>query len=326
MPTTFQPRTATNNQTAALLSDLQRCIAAVFRVELLRKEGGEFVAFGDVNVEHPESGPIPGDELFADVMRAVQSKADQDGGEWFKAIAWSAPDARGIEKNLVERSFKLSGTPPGETADVDRRTAESNAIVRTNELLLTVIDRMGARYESLMKIACEVPAANVEVIKSFPKNLTGNAEMFQYMAKKLDIDAGQKDAEREFMTEQKRWEHAIRAIELVMPYVMGNAGIPPTPGKTPLVGKCHAFYASLTPEEKQRIIAELAPVGEETLKLFEHAGNAKTDDEAKAIVRKIEQVWAGQDPVMQLFKLRPIIGLERGAVLIGILKMASLGV
>lgn len=316
MPTTYQPRTATNNQTAAVLSDLQRCVVAIFRIELLRKEAGEFVAFGDINVDHPDSGPIPADELFADVLRAVQAKADQDGGEWFKVIAWSAPNVQGVEKPLVERSFKLNGLTPSDAPEGDRRTAESNAIVRTNDLLLTVIDRMGARYDTLMGIACKVPEANVEVIKSFPKNLENNASFYNAMQKKWEMDREDKREVREFEEFKFKIEKAIRAIELIAPYLIGDSGVKPTPGKPPFVGKVHAFYASLKPDEREKLIPI---VGAEALRVFEAAGNAATDQEGKAIIRKLEQVWEGQEPMVILTKAAPIIGKERFADLVAIL-------
>lgn len=311
MPITPQPRSS--DETANSLQSAFRAQGhLVSRIELQRKgEKGPFVPFLDFNVDH-EPMSVTGDEQVEKVVEYIRADLVEHSGSMHKVLAFTQGKQGGEDKLF---SIQIGELPP--TTEEGRKTRESNAIIETNSMLRGIMKDMHEQHIAGMRQNVEIVKSTQVMMEAFPKNLEGNSAFYTAMTEKWRMDHEHQERILEHDSNKEKWQNAIKLAELALQYVMGSEGVQGTPGKPPLVGKMHAFYTSITPEER----AQLIPIiGEDTLQIFEAAGNAETDDQAKAIFSKLRDVWGDKDPKVILFQMQGILGPQRTMLLVQVLQ------
>jgi len=319
----------------------------VYRIALEHKRPPDgWRTFQDLDVANDADDPLAPDEIRDDVLGYIRAELEQNGPAKFRATFYGRKDD-GSETRVA---FVEAGLDPPATADV-RATAESNAVIATNELLRRHAEDEHKQKMEMFRVAIEIPKTTVEVLKAMPEALGKSDKHYEMLSKAIGYHYYDRDEERalreriednkaRFATIEKAFAKVEPLIEKLglmwLAKIMADMGVPmdgsiPTDARPSEGGvtvkqepskkaqTLKKFCESLTRDEKIQILEKLGDAGEDALAVLFGAGEAPTDQSCDALLRKLKEVLAGRDTMWIAMTLRSIVG-DRVVPLLPILK------
>ncbi len=318
----FQPIVPLDPEVATFKAKLIPIAGNIIRIDLeYQVSGPPWLSFGELSMMDPETGdpisPSP-DEIINEVMAQCDNFASESGGSHFRANCIVIEGRGKKEKIRAQHTFRR-----GKSATVNEKDGEMIALVREMRDTITsahkiTLDMAGKTIESVTAFI-GVQNASAEMVKAN----SGNASALVDMARlKYDFDRDMAEAQ----ADQEKLFKGMELIEHVATqWLMGGGqGAVPTPGKEPIPGTLDGILKSLDKEELEKLGKVL---GDDAWALFKGAAAVASDDEARAVLEKLKELWRpmGKEEGGKLMaSVGQILGQQRFAQLVIVLKKAGL--
>lgn len=306
-----------------LVSKISGLVGSITHINLLFSGTGKpWTKFGIANLLTGENlepqQDLSAEQLARAVLDRCEAYGSENGVSHFKVQVFVREGTGTKRKEIcrVEYTFRIGDALP------DTRDGEMIAMVREA--------REWAKQAAAMHL--KMAEQSVETVKAFVGIQTGVAEVVQANSGNAQalVDLTRLKYEHEAAMEEAKLdqERLFRGIDLLetvaTQYFAGEGGAKPTPGKESIPAQLDGILKSLNPEETKKVKEAL---GDDAWSLFLGAAKTNTNDECKAVLAKLKELWSELDKEEGgaiLKKVGEIIGPQRFMQLVMVLKKAGI--
>jgi hypothetical protein len=305
----------------ALYKMCNEVAAELASILIERRSPSGYARVGSFTVSTEEGEePSTGDEIAQEIVRIAIDHVGTHGPGTYRVVAqqYGRGKQRGALKVAFTHSFTIEeGATAGGVSPADyRRNRVTDEVLDMSKMFLAELrTQRGQEHSYHLKVLESLPKvieAQAAMAAAFPASLQAATNYSDVMIRGMELHREDKHEEREVNADETRRAQGLEALKLLAKYYFGTSGqgAPATPGKEPFVGKVHAFMASVKKEERAPIAAIL---GEEAVSLLDAAAAAANDQECRAVLNKLFELWGSQglDVATMIPKIGPIIGKER---------------
>lgn len=263
---------------------------------------------------------IRAEDLVSEVVKACKEHAVEHGDAWYQATFLSAErevsTGKNKPKSKMRATLAMCAFPIGEADDgVSPRTAakaqiesEAAIAIRTiSDFTQGTLTKLGEQVVAITGAAAQLMSSQVEVVRQVAQQQKGYVTQGETLVELVKLNHAHALAMAEAEADEK---HATEMIDFAKKFGMewakanlftkastkaradGKPGYTPDPNKPDNVNILADVLHNLTDDQKAKLI-DL--VGQDVMDLWTAAAQASTDDEFKAIMLRMRDLWQGKN-------------------------------